>query len=211
MLCTEPTLKEQLAPFFAHTHKGSQRVYWPECRRLLKPSSGFTQGDVNSSKLFTCNTASLVAGLQLAGGDHATVVAIVDDITIMGTLAALVKVDEARENLQKPSNYLVNKTKQYVYTANAAHVAEIQQALPSHTVIYIGGEMGFTLSGIPLGGEQYIRAALQNNLNKTAHIIANISRLTNVQEKLILLLQCIPGQIQHLLAAPVCVSTTRRS
>ena len=160
VLCSEPTLKEQLATFFAHTHKGSQRVYWPEGNRLLKPSSGFTQGDVNSSKLFTCNTASLVAGLQLAGSDNATVVAIVDDITIMGTLAALVKVDESRENLQRPSNYLVNKKKQYVYTANEAHVAVIQQALPSHKVIYIGGDIGFTLSGIPLGGEQYIRAAL---------------------------------------------------
>ena len=85
-------------------------MYWPEGKQLLKPSSGFTQGDVNSSKLFTCNTASLVAGLQLAGGDQATVVAIVDDITIMGTLAALVTVDEARD----ASNYLVNKKKQYV-------------------------------------------------------------------------------------------------
>ena len=124
-----------------------------------------------------------------------------DDITIMGTLAALVQVDEARENLQKPSNYLVNKKKQYVYTANAAHVPTIQQALPGHKVIYIGGDMGFTLSGIPLGGEQHITAALQNNLNKTTHIIANIAKLTNVQEKLILLLQCIPGRIQHLLSA----------
>ena len=42
----------------------------------LRPSSGFTQGDVNSSKL--------VQGLQDAAGDDATVVAIVDDITIMG-------------------------------------------------------------------------------------------------------------------------------
>ena len=121
---------------------------------------------------------------------------------MMGTFAALVKVDESRENLQQgPSNYFVNKKKSYLYTANEAHVAVIQQALPSHKVIYIGGDIGFTLSGIPLGGEQYIRAALQNNLNKTTHIIANISRLTNVQEKLILLLQCIPGRIQHLLAA----------
>ena len=92
---------------------------------LLKQSSGFTQGGVNSSKLFTCNTASLVAGLQLAGGVDATVVAIVDDITIMGTLAALVTVDEAREDLQKPSNYLVNLTKQYVYTMNESHVPVI--------------------------------------------------------------------------------------
>ena len=44
-------------------------------------------------------------------------------------------------------------------------------------------------------------AALQNNLNKTKKILANISKLTNVQEKLILILQCIPGRIQHLLAA----------
>ena len=201
VLCSEPTLREQVAPFFAHTHKGSQRVYWPEGKRLLKPSSGFTQGDVNSSKLFTCNTASLVAGLQSAGGDQATVVAIVDDITIMGTLAALVKVDEAREDLQKPSNYLVNKTKQYVYTMNEAHVPTIQEALPGHEVIYIGSETGFTLSGIPLGGEKHIIDVLQNNLDKTKNLIVNISRLTNVQEKLILLLQCIPGRIQHLLAA----------
>ena len=83
-----------------------------------------------------------MAGLQLAGGDQATVVAIVDDITIMGTLAALVTVDEAREDLQKPSNYLVNKKKQYVYTMNEAHVSTIQSALPSHKVIYIGGDTG---------------------------------------------------------------------
>ena len=95
-------------------------------------------------RFFTCNTASLVAGLQSAGGEQATVVAIVDDITIMGTLAALVKVDEAKENLQKPSNYLVNKTKQYayVYTMNEAHVPTIQEALPGHGVIYIGSKTG---------------------------------------------------------------------
>ena len=55
----------------------------------LKPSSGFTQGDVNSSKLYTCNTASLVKGLQDAG----CVVAIVDDIIIMGDLNALIAVE----------------------------------------------------------------------------------------------------------------------
>ena len=90
---------------------------------------------------------------------------------------------------------------QYVFTMNEGHVPQIQEKLPSHKVIYIGRDAGFKLSGIPLGGEQYIRTVLQNNLDKTKHIIANISRLTNVQEKLILLLQCIPGRIQHLLAA----------
>ena len=70
----------------------------------LRPSSGFTQGDINSSKLFTCNTASLVQGLQDAGGVDATVVAIVDDITVMGSLAALISVEKSRESLQKPAN-----------------------------------------------------------------------------------------------------------
>ncbi len=101
----------------------------------LTPSSGFTQGNINSSKLFTCNTASLVQGLQDAGGENVTVVAIVDDITIMGTLSALVAVEELRNNLQKPANYLVNPTKQYVYTMNEAHAEDIRSALPNHNVM----------------------------------------------------------------------------
>ena len=139
-------------------------------------------------------------------------VAIVDDITIMGTLAALVKVDEARENLQKPSNYLVNKTKQYVYTMNEAHVSTIQEALPGHEVIYIGSETGFTLSGIPLGGEKHIIDVLQNNLNKTKNLIANISRLTNVQEKLILLLRVFQEEYStYLLRCPCIYRETLRA
>ena len=94
--------------------------------------------------------------------------------------------------MQKPSKYLVNKTKQYVYTMIKAHMPTIQQAL-----IY-RSETGFTLSGIQ---EKHIIDVLQNNLNKTKNLIAHISRLTNVQEKLIILLQFIPGRIQHLLAA----------
>ena len=138
-------------PIFAHTHKGSQRIMWPAANMALRPSSGFTQGDVNSSKLFTCNTASLVQGLQDAAGDDATVVAIVDDITIMGTLEALSLVEQSRALLQKPANYLVNTDKQYVYTMNETHMSEIQRTLPDHTIIYIGGDQGFSLSGIPLG------------------------------------------------------------
>jgi hypothetical protein len=38
-------------------------------------------------------------------------------------------------------------------------------------------------------------------LDKTKEVIANICKLNNAQEKLVLLLQCIPGRIQHLLAA----------
>jgi hypothetical protein len=201
VLCTEDTLRTRFAPFFAHTHKGSQRITWPAAHITLRPSSGFTQGDVNSSKLFTCNTASLVKGLQTVADTEATVVAIVDDITIMGTLAAVVLVEQSRDLLQKTANYLVNTSKQYVYTMNETHIARIKEALPKHNVIYIGCDNGFKLSGIPLGGENYITAKLQENLDKTKEVIANICKLKNVQEKLILLLQCIPGRIQHLLAA----------
>jgi len=56
------------------------------------------------------------------------------------------------------------------------------------------------LSGIPLGGDEYIVSKLQENQDKTKEVISNICELKNTQEKLILLLQCIPGRIQHLLA-----------
>ena len=63
-------------------------------------SSGFTQGDINASKLFACNTANLVAGLQHAAiqdstvEDNATVMAIIDDITIMGDIEAICRTEE---------------------------------------------------------------------------------------------------------------------
>ncbi len=48
---------------------------------------------------------------------------------------------------------------------------------------------------------------LQENLDKTKEVIANIWYTKNAQEKPILLLQCIPGRIQHLLAAvPIYLS-----
>ena len=119
----------------------------------------------------------------------------------MGTLEAVKAIDSARVRLQEPANYRVNLTKQYVYTTNEDQVATIQAELKDHQVIYVGRENGFMLSGIPLGGELFITAKLKSNLDQTLHAIANIARLKNVQEKLILLLQCIPGRIQHLLAA----------
>ncbi len=93
------------------------------------------------------------------------------------------------------------ETEMMDYTTNENQVAEIQRKLQDHTVIYVGREQGFKLSGIPLGGELFINAALQGNLDKTLHAIAKIGKLKNTQEKLVLLLQCIPGRIQHLLAA----------
>ena len=100
--------------------------------------------------------------------------AIVDDITIMGSLDSVKAIDSARERLQKPANYKVNLTKQYVYTTNENQVAKIQRELQDHIVIYVGREHGFKLSGIPLGGELFINAALQSNLDKTLHAIAKI-------------------------------------
>ena len=85
----------------------------------------FTQRDPSSSH---------ATQLQDAAGGDATVVAIVDDITIMGTLEALSLVEQSRALLQKPKNYLVNTDKQYVYTMNEKHVSEIQR------IIYTGGE-----------------------------------------------------------------------
>ncbi len=101
VLCTDDTLQEHFALFFAHAHKGSQRIFWPAVNMTLRPSFGFAQGDVNSLKLFTCNTTSLVQGLKDAVKKDATVVAIVDDITIMGTLAAAVSVEQSRDLLRK--------------------------------------------------------------------------------------------------------------
>ena len=42
VLCTDDTLRERFAPFFAHTHKGSQRIMWPAANMALRPSSGPT-------------------------------------------------------------------------------------------------------------------------------------------------------------------------
>ena len=67
--------------------------------------------------------------------------------------------------------------------------------------MHVGNEYGFNISGIPLGGEAYITVKLQKHLDKTKQVIANISKLDNVQDKLVLLLVCIPGRIQHLLGA----------
>jgi hypothetical protein len=45
-------LKRFLAPFFAMQHKGEQNIVWAQANSVLNASSGFTQGDINASKLF---------------------------------------------------------------------------------------------------------------------------------------------------------------
>jgi len=194
-------------------HKGEQNIVWAQANLVLKVSSGFTQGDINSSKLFTMNTASLVSGLQQAAlsnqlqEENATVVAIIDDITIMGDLKAVARAEEVRADLQVNPNYLVNPQKQYVYTTMEHHMETIKQKLPDHEVRYIGSQLGFKLSGIPMGGDAFIRQQMQLNFDNTELVVANILKLDRVQDQLLLLLYCIPGRIQHFLAAvPMSVS-----
>jgi len=81
------------------------------------------------------------------------------------------------------------------------HVDLLKHRLPHHKVTYIGRDMGFTLSGVPQGGRRYIELQLEHNLSATLKIIDDILKLERVQDQLLLLLYCIPGRIQHLLAA----------
>ena len=79
------------------------------------------------------------------------VLAVVDEITLMGTLKAVVTLEASRSELPKVPNDIVNPIKQYDYTINENHVGEIKQQLSSHDVFYIGNTAGFELSGIPVG------------------------------------------------------------
>jgi len=206
-------LKRFLAPFFAMQHKGEQNIVWAQANSVLNASSGFTQGDINASKLFTVNTASLVSGLQEAAlsapsnEENASVVAIIDDITVMGALRAVTNAEDVREELQKASNYLVNPQKQHVYTMTEQHVETIEQSMPNHQVRYIGNDAGFKLSGIPMGGDEFIRQQMRSKLDETKRVIDDILKLDRAQDKLLLLLYCIPGRLQHFLAAvPMSIS-----
>ncbi len=50
--------------------------------------------------------------------------------------------------------------------------------------MYIGRDRGFNLSGVPLGGENYILAKLQKNLDKAKEVIANICTLKTIRKSL---------------------------
>ena len=87
------------------------------------------------------------------------------------------------------------------------HVEAIEDSLPNHQVRYIGNEAGFKLSGIPMGGDEYIRQQMRIKLDETKRVVDDILKLERVQDKLLLLLYCIPGRLQHFLAAvPMTVS-----
>ena len=74
----------------------------------------------------------------------------VDDVTLMATLKAIVTMEALRSELQKAPTYIVNPLKQDVYTINEGHVEEIKQGLLGHDVFYIGNTAGFQLYRIPV-------------------------------------------------------------
>jgi hypothetical protein len=146
-------------------------------------------------------TARLVAGLQATGGGTSVVTAITDDITLHGSVAEVERMEAAREELQRAPNYLVNNDKQSIYTVHEQHVVELRARFPQHEVVVVGGKIGFTLGGAPLGGDEYIKDALLENLEETKRAIEAIFKLESKQEQLLLLRSCITGRIVHLLGA----------
>ena len=67
----------------------------------------------------------------------------VEDITLMGTLKAVITMETSRIELQKAPNYIVNLLKQHVCMINEDHVEKIKQQLPDYDAFYIGNIAGF--------------------------------------------------------------------
>ena len=204
VLTQHDTLKATFAPWYAHTQRLTQRMVYPSTTMdtaIIEASGGITQGSISGTKLFCVGTAALVSGLQATGGGTSVVTAITDDITLHGSAAEVERMEAAREELQRAPNYLVNKDKQSIYTVHEQHVAELRQRFPQHEILVVGGKIGFTLGGAPLGGDDYIKDALQENLEETKRAIEAIFKLESKQEQLLLLRSCITGRIVHLLGA----------
>jgi hypothetical protein len=52
-----------------------------------------------------------------------------------------------------------------------------------------------------MGGDEFVHQQMQQNFDDTKVVVDNILKLDRVQDQLLLLLYCIPGRIQDLLAA----------
>ena len=203
-LTQHDTLRATFAPWYAHTQRLTQRMVYPSTTMdtaIIEASGGITQGSISGTKLFCVGTAGLVAGLQAKGGGTSVVTAITDDITLHGSAAEVERMEVAREELQSAPNYIVNKDKQSIYTVHEQHAAELRGRFPQHDVVVVGGKIGFTLGGAPLGGDEYIKDALRENLGETEQAIEAIFKLGSKQEQLLLLRSCITGRIVHLLGA----------
>ena len=66
---------------------------------MFEFSSSFTQGGINASKLYMCNTAALVHDLQASSPIDKVVLTVVDDITLMETLKTVVTMEASKSEL----------------------------------------------------------------------------------------------------------------
>ena len=57
---------------------------------VFESFSGYIQGDINTLKLYTCNTGALMSGLHASSPIDRVVLAVVDNITFMWTLKTMV-------------------------------------------------------------------------------------------------------------------------
>ena len=80
LLSSDNKLKEIFAAFFAKKHMKEREIYMACWETVFELSSGFTQGDINASRLYTFNTAALVSIQQAAIPVNRVVLALVDDI-----------------------------------------------------------------------------------------------------------------------------------
>ena len=109
---------------------------------------------------FNSNCTRATRRISVIGQDASScidgvVLAVVNDITLMGTLKAVVTMEALKNEFKKASNY--NPLKQHVYTVNEDHVEEIKQQLRGHDVFYIKNTAGFQLSGMLMMERGYIR------------------------------------------------------
>jgi len=195
--------RDNTAPAFAWTASHVQRMVYPRQNNnpvIFNQVGGITMGAIDGTKLYSIGTTQLVQGLQDIGGDRAVVTAIVDDITVHGTIDAVWEMEQLREELQAPSNYVVNKLKQRIYVAHQQHADEVLRLLPNHKVTLLEGDGGVTIGGTPIGGDAYCHRAMQGYIEETRKAIQSIMTLTSRQEQLLMLRSCIPGRITHLVS-----------
>lgn len=211
-LQSDERTRDFTAPAYAWVGRQVQRMVYPSRAQhtvVVRQAGGIVQGETEGSKKYNIGNVDLVAALQEIGGDRAVVSAIVDDITVHGSLESLIEMEQRREDLESPSNYIVNKLKQRIYVTHEDHIVDVRQQLPNHQVVLMAGEKGVTIGGTPLGGDDYCHAAMKENLEETAKAIQAISTARTRQEQLVMLRACIPGRITHLVSA-VPPSITRK-
>ena len=202
-LQSDERTKDYTAPAYAWVGRQTQLMVYPSRDQktvVFRQAGGIVQGETEGSKKYNIGNVDLVTNLQDIGGDRAVVTAIVDDITAHGTLQAIMDMEEQREDLQLPSNYVVNPLKQHIYVAHETHVQDVQQQLPNHKVTVLTKAEGVTIGGTPIGGDEYCHHAMQEYIADTGKAIQAIMLAKSRQEQIIMLRACVPGRITHLVS-----------